>query len=313
MSRYSRLASPLHWSAPARLLPIVASMVLGSVSCGTDLAGPEPTGKPTTPALEPVAYDALGSGKVMFSRIGAGGRVSAVYLIDAAAHRTSIVFATCTSLVFGPALSPTGDRVAWLRLTDFQSCYDVYVTDLSGGNARQLSAFSCNSEGTPAWTPAGGAVVFLVDAGISTWGIFQRELAGNSPVALRTFTAGPDGNYPCPAVVRSLEDGQLTVSTLSGLAYSCNGELYAAETPNDPLVSLYRPTGANTLVHSPTWSPDGSAIAFLEVLRDPGFVIISTSLRVLALRSATVRTLAVVPGSGRGEWSSANFFSVCWL
>jgi Tol biopolymer transport system component len=256
----------------------------------------------------------MGSGKVMFQRISDGGRVDAVYLIDADAHRTSVVLDTA-GVVFGPSISPTGDRVAWLRLTDYQSWYDVYTTDLTGGSLQRLSSFSGNSEGVPAWTPTGSGVVFSVRDYPNAWGIFRRVLTTNSLETLRTFTPGPSGSIRCPSFLTAgvSTASLVSVSLNDGLAYSCGGAIYGAETTESPLALLYAPISPNAEAYSPSWSPDASEIAFLEVVMDADGFILTTSVRILELTTGTIRTAAVVQGSGRSLWHSANTFSLCWL
>ncbi len=278
-----------------------ACVVLGSVSC----AGDDPTfpSDPTpTPPFEPVAFDAIGSGKVMFQRTSASGTFIAVYLIDAGARRTSTVLDRVGSglagNVFGPSISPTGDEVALRRWTDFESCYNVYTTDLTGRAPRQLSSssdgFACNTEGDPSWTPSGTAVVFPGELD-RVAGIYQRVLTTDALIALRTFTAEPDAFTGCV-----LKD-PVSVSARDGLAYACAREgIYGAESPSDLLMSLYGTTSSDARVYSPAWSPNGSDLAFLEVLRSTDGLILSTSLKVLELASGTVRTVAVVQGSGEG-------------
>ena len=249
-----------------------------------------------------MAFDAIGSGKVMFQRIGGGGTFRAVYLIDADARQTSTVLDTVSSfLVMGTSISPAGDEVAWRRWNP-EGCYSVYTTDLTGGRPRRLSSFSCNSEDDPSWTPSGSAVVFPGRSS-AAFGIYQRVLTTDALIPLRTSIAG------------RYKFGPASVSAREALAYATVDEIYGAENPNDPLTVFYRTTSSDAHLYFPAWSPNGTDLAFLEVLRDTGFeAILSTSLKVLELGSGMVRTVAVVPGSGGGGYVGAdNPVSLCWL
>src|SRR5690242_13484621 len=153
-----------------------------ALACGDSqpFTSPGPTPRTTPTPLEAVPFDAMGSGKVMFKRIGSistGGSWSAVYVIDADARQSSRWLAS-VSAPYYPALSPAGDAVAWSHWTDTQSCFDVYVTDLAGGHSRQMSSDGCNNEGAPSWTPSGSGVVFFVTYSALTapWGIYDRDL-----------------------------------------------------------------------------------------------------------------------------------------
>jgi Tol biopolymer transport system component len=266
-----------------------------------------------------VAFEALGSAKVMFERIGAGGSFSAVYLVDAAARTSTRIDALDHVAVFGPSISPGGDAIAFLAWTSnlssdayYVRAYEVHAADITGRNRKELASFPGNSEGPPSWTPDGSAVVFLVDHDPTSWGIFQQGLTGAAPVTLRTFTQ--DAN-DCPALTRSLEHGPISVSVNGGLAYSCHGrQIVVAGRQADPLETRYQPSAFEASVYSPVWSPSGTELAFLEVLHNAGQTsILRTSLKVLDITSGAVRTLAVVQGSGGVEWGTANSFSACWL
>ena len=315
--RHRRRSPPLR-NVPALLLLCQACVVLGSVSCAGDPTLPAERTFPSdpTPPLEPVAFEVIGSGKVMFQRIGdldRGGTFHAVYLIDADARQTSTVLDTVSSfIVWGTSISPAGDEVAWRRWNP-EGCYSVYTTDLTGGRPRRLSFFSCNSEDDPSWTPLGSAVVFPVGAS-AAFGIYQRVLTTDTLITLRTFSAEPD------AFRRCFRFGPAAVSAREALAYACFQEIYGAENPNDPLTVLYRTTSSDAQVYFPAWSPNGTDLAFLELLRDTmSFswgrgAILSTSLKVLDLGGGMVRTVAVVPGSGGPQWLGAdNPVSLCWL
>lgn len=292
---------------------LLLSCAAAGASCGSgDATGPG--GRPPPPALEPVAYEAIGSGKVMFQRIGGGGAFTAVYVIDADARRTTTALDTVSSIVFGATLSPSGEAVAGLHWTDWVSCYDVYVTDLSGGHKERLSSFSCNAEAPPAWAPDGSAVIFVVEEGFlpsSAWGIYRGVLASGGSEALRTFAVDTAGWIRCPAASRVLAGGQVSVSVPGGLAYLCGGDIWGADRPSDALAALQRGDSLAT-IESVAWSPDGDALAFIEVSYGAGSVV-SSSLRVQDRASGLVRPVATVPGSGRSSWHGSGLASLCWL
>jgi hypothetical protein len=311
MARSAPSFSSCSRRAAARWL--LLSCAAAGASCGSgDATGPG--GRLPPPALEPVAYEAIGSGKVMFQRIGSGGAFDAVYVIDADARRTTSALDTVSSPVFGASLSPSGEAVTGLLWTDGVSCYDVYVTDLSGGHKERLSSFSCNAEGPPAWTPDGSAVVFVVEGLLpsSAWGIYRGVLASGASEALRTFAVDTAGWIRCPAASRVLAGGQISVSVPGGLAYLCGGDIWGADRPSDALAALQRGDSLAT-IEAVAWSPDGDALAFIEVFYGAGSVIIGSSLRVQDRASGLVRSVATVPGSGRSGWNGSGLASLCWL
>ena len=149
-------------------------------------------------------YGVLGGAKVMFQRIaGVGGEISAVYLIDAAGDSSAILLDTLESLLFGPVISPAGDRIALLAWGS--SCYDVQVRGLDGSLAGQ-SSFPCNDESPPSWSPDGQVLVFGVGfVGEPDWGVYAYRPASESTTALRLFDhpwASVPTSPPAPSTSR---------------------------------------------------------------------------------------------------------------
>jgi len=298
-------------SATTHIILCQACLLVVSLSCSHEKAI---LGPPPPPPLETVAFDAIGSGKVLFLRSGA--TYGAAYLIDADSRTVTVLPDTGPGMG-GPSLAPAGDRIAGLAWTDYTTCYDVYVSDLSGGHRARASDFACNSEDTPSWTPDGTGVVFMVDyiyGDPDAWGIHKRTLSSGMLTKLRAFAPDTGGYFRCPSAMRWLPDGPVSVSSRDGLAYVCGREIDVAVDAADSLRARYRIADTSwTELYSATWSPDGDRVAFLELQRRPDRTVVSTALKILEPGSDTARVVAVVNGSSQFAWWGENLLAVCWL
>lgn len=297
----------LHCPVPDGSRPgrVVTGLVLSLVasSCSPDSTAP-------SPPLEAVDFGALGSGKVMFQRIHRG--YDAVYVIDADAQRVTIALDTVWSPVWAPSISPSGNQVAWLRMTDGGSTrFDVYVTDLSGGAPKRLTNYPTTVEGSPSWTPAGDAVAFMVES-IHDWGIHMYRLSTGSLTTVRMFNVAIGVPIECP----TMTGGLVSVSDRGSVAWLCRGAVYAAMSPADTIELLYSPASFDERVEATFWSPDGQRLAFLEVHHTDiraGLMGGTATVKLLDIATGAVSTLASVVGSGGGLPSSINTYSLCWL
>jgi hypothetical protein len=283
----------------------LAIAILSIASCDSSPTGTE--GPTPPPPLEAVDYGLLGSGKVLFHRTGHDGQgYNGYYLIDAEALRTSLVLED--KYVWSPHISPDGTAVAYLQLTDLQSVWDVYVADLTGGGARQLSSFAGN-EGGPAWTPDASGVVYLHHPmdGSSYARILRNGRTGGTNQVLRTFQVQGGQAITCP--IPGLSSEVLALSTRGGMAFTCFGGFAAAELEGNPFTAYS--IGA---VEGLAWSPDGQEIAVTVVQRTVANEISGTAVQVLNVGTGALRTVAVIPrrpdsGGTVGQTNS----SVCWL
>ena len=183
------------------------------------------------------------------------------------------------SLESWPALSPDGNRVAYISSRD--GGHKIFVMDLATMRVSQMSRHS-EPTGLSAWAPDGKRVV----------GSALRDHAATSE-GWRIAFFSPDGGETFPlAHVRSHDaalspDGRL-------LAFSRRGEknIYrkrrSGKTPEDAEIWLYdlqtkefrRPATLSENAFFPRWRPDGKAFYYLG--RKPGAAVAGVREHVLA-------------------------------
>ncbi len=186
-----------------------------------------------------------------------------------------------------PTFSPDGRRIAFVRLTRSvpDTTVSLYTIDRLGRHAAQL--VSDGLDISPAWSPEGSTIAFSRLAGPSlpieestlyladADGSNVRRL-GDVPVRGVSPAWSPDGQR---LAFVSFADHNGTVCP----ADSCppNGEIYVVNADGTALTRL---TASKADDEHPTWSPDGSRIAFAS-----GFAL---------RRQGHLSWLVTVPASG---------------
>ncbi len=284
-------------------------MALGACGC---LASCEPRSQaPYQPApippLESVPFAAVGSGKIVFNRVG-GGYLGGFYVIDAGAG----TFKYAGGPGFqGPAASPDGSKMAFTGYAPDPGWWGVWVSNLGDTAARQLTRFRMQV-GPPAWTPDGKKIVFAADSGSGIlWFNFYSQSPDPGAGDLRQITRFP---VPFDVIVCPYVEGRerASVSPWGDLAFVCGTSVYVTDSVGGGVASIYT-AELLTQLASPTWSPDGQKIAFLEV--PPSAVpqprTISVTLRLMNADGTGVWSLATV--SGKPSYlATLNPLSLCW-
>jgi len=155
------------------------------------------------------------------------------------------------------SFSPDGTEVVFSRLAD----HGLYLVDANGGVPRMI-AKSSGYVGSPTWLPDGSRIAYTV----------YREFGPNGST-FEIWTLNPDGTDP-----RQLVDlGQCGGGGCSGgLAWSPDGSTlvfhsFATPVGAAELNQIYIVRADGSRLHrvnddgfQPSWSPDGSRIAFLR-------------------------------------------------
>ena len=161
---------------------------------------------------------------------------------------TSRVLVTHTPFLWGPAVSPDGQEVAFSR-SEEDGSWHIWTIDLSGGAPRRLTAGEAG-EVYPRYSPDGTSVWFY------TW-IAPRRI-GHVP-----SRGGPLEMFPL-AGDQGYGDLSPDGKTLAFTRADADSErVYLASPNGEGMRALTRSSGA-----VPRWSPDGSLIAYAA---DRGF------------------------------------------
>jgi Tol biopolymer transport system component len=313
-----RTSSNLHQAALISVLTLLGTLL----ACGSAADRPLAPLLPTVPALESVPFGLLGSGKVAFERIGPfANAYSAVYVVDAAAMSSAHIFDHTDTE--GPALSPDGRRLAYKAFTALTGGYDVYVSN-TDGTAVLHATHSPQQEGPPTWTPDGAKIVMAARTAATLF----FDVYSQSPVTdpadltqLTHFTAGPGGSLVCPTIYDD-NDVRVATSAQSALAFACFTREIDVLSSNGAPSASYVPSRTDRRhwpnVFSPSWSADGSRLAFVETTSDSAtnYGLVGLAVKMMNANGSNVTTVATAQmtgGSTLGGWAGLNNFSLCWM
>lgn len=194
-----------------------------------------------------------------------------------------------------PSISPDGQRVAFS--SNRSGSWDVYVVGIDGGQPVQITSESTH-ELHPSWAPDGRSLVFCrLNPRSRQWELWVVDAA--NPTAARFIGHGlmpewsPTGDLI--AFQRPRDRGERLYSIWT-VAYS-NGEARTpTEVASDPNVAFV----------SPTWSPDGTRLAFAAVTDPTGPIVGGLGFKPASANIWMVNT----DGSGRTPLTEGPFVAV---
>lgn len=224
------------------------------------------------------------------------------------------------ALIDDIALSPEGDRVAMtVRTTDRASNRDRAAITLvaSDGSSSQALPSGAYDDHTASWSPDGTRLAFVSNRG-GTEQVWLHEGDGEArqitffPLGVRGPAAwSPDGRFLAVVVTtQTLAQDQppaiLTADgppfTVTEICYRADGQgylggrghnIWIVDVENCVATQL---TDGNAATTSPTWSPDGSQIAFIANRDDERLLEFRSSVWTVAVRGG--EPIRITPATG---------------
>lgn len=285
------------------------------VGCGIERpAEPEAADISLPPLADAIPYDALGSGRIVFSRAGPNrGEYHGIYVVDVDAERSWAFDPYWKQLARGgfiawgaPEVSPDGARIA------FWGGRWVYMVDIDGENMVCIWCDSHADHASPSWAPDGSQLCFwagevLYAQSPVPYPTDRRIVTSLDPTtfSISPFhvhgSVGPTGALVYAGGARYSDS--VSVSGIFVIEPGASGPRpFIADTVLDPT----SPGDVFTQLECPRWSPEGTRIAYLVTTSAYGASAVEDSLVIMVAASdGTPRTpllRRVVPSeSSRGE------------
>ncbi|HWD80309.1 MAG TPA: serine hydrolase [Kribbella sp.] len=205
-----------------------------------------------------------------------------------------------------PALSPDGTRIAYVvRTLDGDADRNVdqlWLASTDGGTARRITAGP--KDVAPAWSPDGTQLAFVRDGQVAVLAV-----DGGEPETLTDLSAGagapvwsPDGRRL--AFSAAVDDGDSGPLVADRLDYQADGAgRYGAVRSQLHVLDLEtrhvrRLTEGPESAGQPTWSPDGTTLAFTRSVGDDSDLRYRTAVHLLAVDDPKAEPRAVALTDG---------------
>lgn len=299
-----------------RAIGVLLATLVVSAACSDSPTGPD-NRITELPALESIPLEALGSGTLVFERIARDEEYSGVYVVDVAAGVARGIGGRSFN---GPQVSPDGERIVYTRLSSFNPDrpnvgFDIYMSDVDGRNEVRLTDLE-NNEVSPAWLPDGDEIMFYNGRSSGEIDIYRQPVSSGADQRNLVHTFAPE---TCPFL-----EGPVSLSPGGLLAFSAQfcGDLstqgiYSVPMEGGEVAPISTSPGITSdgaiRFYSPSWSPDGRYLAFIEVLSDEDT---QEFLRTRVWRTnadgSDAVTIASLESRGTGEWATLNVYSLCW-
>lgn len=157
-----------------------------------------------------------------------------------------------------PGISPNGTEIAFMRETQGPGStgFDIWTMDANGANQTQLTSTN-EDDKSPEFSPDGTEIVFVRATGSNQ--IWLMDANGSNAHNLLN-NPGVQDTGPSWST-----DGTQVVYAESGNASSADDGLYVMNSDGTSATQLLDSGGHHIIGLDPTWSPDGTTIAFYAV------------------------------------------------
>jgi dipeptidyl aminopeptidase/acylaminoacyl peptidase len=286
---------------PRVLLFAAVGILMIRSSCREE---PESVGPVLPPFDDPISYDLLGQGKLVFARIGPPeDAYNGFYVVDIDQQRCWNI--DC-GLTFAPSVSPEGARIAYTKWGTDQTSNDIYIMDIDGSHPVDVTGVT-GDEYTPSWTFDGAQILYSLDLfydnSHNTEALYRQSPLPD-PVdrtqILNYSTIDPPNFILGRGLVSSSSAGKLLVLQAGLRTFDADGSNMKLILPFDP--------ASDHRIYSPVWSPDGSKMALLSYKMNSDIAVV-----LINPDGTDPDTLVSLPVTGTMDWlGQDNQISLCW-
>jgi len=257
----------------------------------------------TSPTFDdPIPYNLLGQGKLVFKRIGPlGNAYSRINVIDIDQKRCWNI--DCGSAM-APSVSPNGDKIAFMKWGTDQTIWDIYTMDIDGKNQIDITNLE-GWEDFPSWSYDGTQILFSRDIFYSNTnyihGLYHQSPVLNTSNLVQVLDYNKIGWAPFylanNGIVSSSSAGKLLLGPYTFDADGSNNKLVLPQDVNN-----------DHKICSPAISPDGSKIAVLSFKMNSDIAVV-----LFNPDGTNPDTLVSVSATGISDWlGERNQVSLCW-
>jgi Tol biopolymer transport system component len=287
---------------------LITILCLSQFSCSKDDNPVDPSERDLPPLEDEIPYDFLGSGKILFERVGPyPGEYEGFYIIDIDNRKTWGMGIQSSS---DPCLSIDGNKIAFTHSNGSDTFYDIYTMNLDGSNMKRVTNLG-GQERCPSWSPYNDKIVFWISN--SPDYIYTVDVS-NSKLTLvqelKNYQAQPSTYIP---------SGRMSVTNNSRTVYASNsywdenntGGLFIIN-PTSGFFKVLLHSPQDVYYESPRFSPDEKSIVYLSVTRDQNWEYDSLGINMLDLASESVEVIYQSKIQGK-EWSDPSIINSIWI
>lgn len=289
-----------------RKLITVFIILLFFYGCKENITDPAFNGLALPELADNIPYDVLGSGKIVFQRIGPmSNNYEGIYILDLNSKKSwGIKFAP----IDAPQISPKGDKISFTKFTDLNSAWDVYTSDIDGNNINRISSGN-GQDRCPGWFQDNQRIIYYLDSYTNNEYIpvFIYDFVNNSTKYVLDF-----GKIDFPYIY--VPQDNISVSKDSVCLVNAGGRLctFGFNDENFKWIS------ANSYF-SPTWNPSGNKFAAISIKIDS----VSTtdtgdtyyqemSILLFQQDGSELQKIFTQKEIQTGMWSGSKNYSLCW-